>query len=100
MKSLLILPLLVSCANVSSTRFSFTDASGSKLVVEMPKEVDAKALEITVDPKTGIFTLKAASWDSRNVATIKAQGGRESVVSGAIAEGIAIGTIKGLKGLP
>lgn len=101
MKLLFLIPLLlVSCANVASSRFEFIDAQGVKTAIEVPKEVDAKNLVVTFDTKTGVFTLTAASWASRNVETIEAQGKRESVISGAISEGLAIGAIKGLKGMP
>ena len=92
--------LLTSCANAISSRFVFSDPSGMNIVIQIPKEIEAKALEISIDPKTGVFTLTAASWTSRNVQTIKAQGERESVISGAISEGIVEGAVKGIKGFP
>lgn len=99
MRIIFLIPFLVGCANVAATRFEYTDNVGGKLTVEMPKEVDAKDLKISIDPKNSIISITATSWTSRNVETIAAQGERETGIAEGISEGAVKGAIKGIKGL-
>lgn len=100
MKIFFLLPLLfIGCANVSTTKFSYSDPNGSKVSIEMPKEVDAKELRVEIDAKLGTATITAKEWFSRNVDTIKAQGKREENVNELVekaSEGVTRGAIKGI----
>lgn len=101
MKIFFIFPILlfVGCANVASTKFSFSDTNGASVTVEMPKEVDAKDLRVEIDAKNGIAKIIASSWISRNVETINAQSKREENVNELVekaSEGVTRGAIKGI----
>lgn len=100
MKLFLMLPFMfVGCANVSTTKFSYSDPNGSRVSIEMPKEVDAKDLRVEIDAKLGIATITAKEWSSRNVDTIRAQAKREKNVNELIekaSEGVSRGAIKGI----
>lgn len=100
MKIFFILPILlfVGCANVASTKFSYSDPNGSTVRIEMPKEVDAKELRVEIDAKSGTATITAKEWSSRNVETIASQGERESKSVEKAAKGIAEGVVDGVKG--
>jgi hypothetical protein len=91
---------LCSCANVSTTRFEFIDPSGSKVIVEMPKEVEATDLKVSIDAIKGIATIEATQWTTLNVETIKAQSDRESGFSEAVSKGAVEGAMKGLMPTP
>lgn len=100
MKLLIMLPFMfIGCANVSTTKFSYSDPNGSKVMIEMPKEVDAKDLRVEIDAKLGMATITASSWISRNVETIAAQAKREENVNELVekaSEGVTRGAIKGI----
>lgn len=66
----------------------------------MPKEVNATDLKVKIDPKTGVCSIEAKKWETRNVDTIAAQGDRESKIAEKSFKGAADGVIKGLKGVP
>lgn len=101
MKSLIFIPFLfLGCANVSTTRFEFVGLSGSRVVVEMPKEVEAEDLNVSIDALNGSATITAKKWSSKNVDTIVAQSGREESVTKGAAKGIIEGAIEGAKGIP
>lgn len=101
MKILIMLPFMfVGCQNVSTTKFSYSDPNGSRVSIEMPKEVDAKDLRVEIDAKMGTATITAKEWFSRNVETINSQGERESKSVEKAAKGIAEGVIDGVKGMP
>ena len=75
----LIIPFfLSSCANVSSTRLLFKSEK-STLIVEMPKEVEAKNLRIEYDSQQGTFKITSDSWISANQGTLAAQAVREKM---------------------
>lgn len=104
MKFLLPIVLLtVGCANVSTTRFLYEDAHGSSVCIEMPKEVEATNLQVTIDAKAGTARIEASKWLSTNQATIQAQGTREmgNLREGAnlvekVSEGVSRGAVKGI----
>lgn len=96
---IVILPFMVACANVSTTKFIYRDANSS-VTIEMPKELQAKKLVVTIDSKNGTATITADAIQTLNTSTIKAQGERESGVAGAVTEGASKGAVEGLiKGL-
>lgn len=92
--------LFCSCANVSTTKFIYTEPSGKTLSLEMPKEVNATDLKVKIDPKTGVCSIEAKKWETRNVETITAQGDRESKIAEKSVKGAVEGAIKGMKGVP
>lgn len=101
MKYLILTTLLLSsCANVSTTRFEYIDPSGSKVIVEMPKEIEATDLKVSIDALNGLATITAKEWSSKNVATIAAQGKREGDATESAAKGVVEGIIDGVKGVP
>lgn len=96
MKWILPLLFLTSCANVSTTRIEFIQTSGTGFIVELPKEVEAKDLRVSIDAKNGQATIAAATLESKNVETIKAQGKRENGKIEAVTTGAVKGAIKGV----
>lgn len=100
MKILLMLPFMfIGCQNVSTTKFSYSDPNGSRVSIEMPKEVDAKDLRVEIDAKLGMATITAKEWVSRNVETINSQAKREKNVNELVekaSEGVTRGAIKGI----
>lgn len=75
-KFLLLLPLLLTgCItdNVSTTKFTYTDPSGASVSIEMPKEMTATNLQVSIDP-SGLSTIKADSIKTTNLEAIRAQG--------------------------
>lgn len=87
--------ILTSCANVSTTKFIYRDASGASVTIELPKEMEAKKLVVDINAKEGIAHITADSMQTLNVDTIKAQAGRESSVAKSITEGAAKGLVEG-----
>lgn len=67
--------VLTGCAwnNVSTTRFSYTDATGATASVEAPKQLKAKNFKVVIDAKTGQATLTADEIETQNLEAIKAQ---------------------------
>jgi len=104
MKRILTIPFLImftGCATFS-TRFTYVDPSGAKMLLDMPKEVDAKNLKVTMDAKKGLVEITADSIQTSNVEGIKAQGVRESSnlskisdIAGDVTEGAIKGAVKG-----
>lgn len=100
---ILIIPLLLSsCANVSTTRLVFKNED-STLMVEMPKEMEAKNLRIEYDSQQGAFKITSDSWISTNQGTLTAQSLREkmflegsSVLVEKATEGAVRGAMKGV----
>lgn len=106
MKIFLIIPafLLIGCANVSTSRMVYESSDGSRITLEIPKEIEAKDLEVQFDAQQGSAKITASSWVSRNEDTIKAQSMREgqilessSVLVEKISEGVSKGVIEGAK---
>lgn len=98
---------MTGCANVSTTVFSYSDGQGGKVLVEMPKEIEAKDLHVSINAKTGTATITAKEWSSKNEKTIAAQANREekaiTQVGGLVekgTEGAARGAMKGLVPVP
>lgn len=94
---------LSGCANVSTTVFKYHDIDGSTVLVEMPKEIEAKELVVEINAKNGTATIAAKEWSSRNAETIDAQAKREEKNLGKIgglvekgSEGAARGAVKGV----
>jgi hypothetical protein len=102
MKRALLLSLLAisGCANVSTTRFTFVDPKGSKVIVEMPKEIEASDLKVFINAIEGSARIEASEWSSKNVDGIKAQGERESAITENAVKGAVEGAIDGMKGMP
>ncbi len=69
----LICLALTSCANVSTTKFAFKDASGAVVTVEMPKELTATNLTVEIDAINGKASIKADAIKTENIEAIKAQ---------------------------
>ena len=68
-----VLLLCSGCmTNYSTTKFTYTDPSGSSCSVEMPKEVVAKNLKVVFDAHKGRAEITADAWDSQNQGTIDA----------------------------
>ena len=80
----LLLIGLTGCANVSSTRFEYTDGANGKVSVEFPKELTATNLAVTIDAKAGTATIKADAIKTVNLEAIKAQLNAAKDVSAAI----------------
>lgn len=100
-----ILPLLVfsSCANVASTKLSYTDVEGRTTHLEFPKELKAKNIKVVLDFEKGTVEIIADDLSTSNVATIQAQASRESdnlekvsKISDKVAEGAARGAVSGV----
>lgn len=91
--------LLVSCANVSTTRFTFIDGNKS-VIVEMPKEIVAENLKVSINASSGVAEIEATYLTSENTGTIRAQAVREGQVVGKAAEGAAKGAVKGAIPVP
>ncbi len=97
----LILLLLTGCANMSSTRLYFK-SNESTLMVDMPKELEAKNLKVKFNEKQGTIQITSDSWISRNQGTIQSQAIREkaflessSVLIEKATEGAVRGAMKG-----
>ena len=96
----IFLVLLCSCANVSTTRFTYTDPSGASVTIEMPKEVEATDLRVFINAVQGTASIEAKEWTSTNTETINAQGERESVSLEGLSKGITEGAMKGINPIP
>jgi hypothetical protein len=85
-----------SCANTTTSKYSFTDGAGRKGSIELPKDIQAEGLDIktATGARIKIKKLNAAG----NVEQTKAQGEREAAAAGKISEGLAEGVVKGIKG--
>lgn len=70
--------ILIGCANVSTTKYTYTGKDGSTMSIEMPKEVDAQNFKVDMDPTTGKASVTADKITTKNVETIKAQAARET----------------------
>jgi len=81
MKMILICFCLIfsGCANTASTRLFFK-ADDSTLIVEIPKEIEAKKLKVVYDSKQKSFEITSDTWISRNSDTILSQASREKAV--------------------
>ena len=95
-----LLLLFTSCANVSSTRFIYTDPSGSSVTIEMPKEVEATDLKVFINALEGTASIEAKEWTSKNIGTIEAQGGREAILLEGVSKGVVEGAMKGINPIP
>lgn len=92
--------VLSGCANVSTTKFIYQEANGVSVVVEMPKELEAKNLSVEINAKEGKAFIKADSIQTLNVDTIKAQSSRESKFTESLSKGVSEGAVKGaMKGI-
>jgi hypothetical protein len=98
---------LTGCANVSTTVFRYSDGQGGSVMVEMPKEIEAKDLHVSINAKTGTALITAKEWSSKNSETIDSQAKREAQVldkAGGLvekgSEGAARGAMKGLIPVP
>lgn len=92
--------VLSSCANVSTTKFIYSEPNGVSLTVEMPKELEAKNLIVNINAKEGTATIHADTIKTLNVETINAQANRESSVSQAISKSLTEGVVEGaMKGV-
>ena len=100
--AMFLMPLLISCANVSTTRFEYVSGEGS-LAIEVPKEIEATDFQVDLDFKKGVAKVRATRWQSHNVETIKAQGARErdnlKGVSKIVEKGIESGVKAGAKAI-
>ena len=67
-----VLLMLAGCANYSTTKFTYQDGSGASVSVEMPKEIVAKNLRVTLNAKSGEATITADDYNSQNQGTIDA----------------------------
>jgi len=92
---------LSGCANVSTTKYIYTGKDGSRISVEMPKEMTAKKFAV----KIGDAFVSADEITTKNVETIKAEAAREAAVMKAAgtlvekgAQGAAQGAVKGITG--
>lgn len=109
MNKMLVAPLILfsGCANLSTTRFVYTDPAGPSVMVEMPKEMDAVDLKVQINSKEGTALLTANQISTRNKETIEAGARREAnniaAAGGVIekaAEGVSEGAVKGaIKGI-
>lgn len=94
--------LAAGCANVSTSKFTFSD--GDKTVsVEIPKEIVARNLKVEIDAQNGKASVSADEMISSNQETIAAQASRESKVLqkssdlvGKVTEGAVKGAVKGV----
>jgi hypothetical protein len=99
-----LIPLLMAgCTNFSNTVFKYRDPQGATVVIEMPKEIEAKELNVSINAKDGTATITAKEWTSKNEATLAAQAKREkeilegsSLLIEKAAEGATRGAIKGV----
>lgn len=89
----LIMVFCVGCANYSTTKFKFIDESGSEVEVEIPKEIVAKNLKVTLNAKDGEATITADDYNSQNQGTIDAGTLRDMQVIKATSD--AVGTALG-----
>ena len=105
MRNLIILGMLFQfgCANYSTTKFSYKDASGGLTSVEMPKEIDAVNLKVTFDAKGGNLTLSADKYNSQNIGTIDAGTAHDVQVINAVgaqaAKAVQAGAAGAAKGM-
>lgn len=107
MKIIVLISLLFcSCANVYSTRLTF-ESETSKLIVDMPKELETKNLKVSYDSQQGKIEITADSWISANQGTIRETAGREKAILEGSAtlieksvEGAVRGMMKGIKPTP
>ena len=84
-----VLLLFAGCANYSTTKFTYHDESGASVSVEMPKEIVAKNLKVTLDAKTGQATITADDYNSQNQGTIDAGTVHDMQVIKTTSEGMA-----------
>lgn len=85
------------CANMASTRLYFK-ADDSTLIVEIPKEIEAKKLKVVYDSKQKSFEITSDTWISRNQDVILSQASREKAVlesSATLIEKATEGAVKG-----
>lgn len=87
---------------MASTKLKF-ESDKSVLIVEIPKEIDAKKLRIVYDSQQGTFEITSDSWVSTNQGTLTAQSSREkaflessSVLIEKATEGAVRGAMKGV----
>lgn len=91
---------LSGCANVSTTKFTYSEPNGATVTVEMPKELEAKNLIVDINAKDGRAIIHADIIKTLNVETINAQAARESSVSQAISKSLTEGAVEGaMKGI-
>lgn len=89
--------MFTGCANTASTRLLFK-ADDSTLIVEIPKEIEAKNLKVVYDSKQKSFEITSDTWISRNSDTILSQASREKAVlesSATFIEKATEGAVKG-----
>lgn len=103
----LVVIALSGCANFSTTVFRYKSSDGGSVSIEMPKEVEAKDLHVSINAKTGTATITAKQWSSKNSETINAEAKREAQIldkaSGLVeagSEGAVRGAVKGLVPIP
>ena len=60
--------------NSASTKLQVTDANGKSLSFTFPKELDAKKFDLSVDPTTGIISLKSDAITTSSQGVIDSAG--------------------------
>lgn len=95
-----VMTFFVGCSNVSTTRFTYLDPSGTSVTIEMPKEVEATDLKVFINAVDGTASIEAREWVSTNAETILAQSEREKQSLEKIAKGAAEGAASGLSPIP
>jgi hypothetical protein len=94
-KGVLILSLAFCGCAVPTTRFTYAIKDGQTVTVEMPKELEAKMLKVSIDAKGGVATIEAQEISTKSVGVITAQGKREAAVAKSVSEGAAQGVVQG-----
>lgn len=77
--SIILALILCSCANVSTSRLIYK-SDNTVMVLEIPKEIEAKKLKVVFNAQQGTAEITSETWVSRNQDTIKAQASREKAV--------------------
>lgn len=70
----------------ASTQFEVTTPEGKTTRFAFPKELDAKGLDLAVDPGTGRITLKAASLKSSSQGIIESASSAQADALGKMAD--------------
>ena len=72
--------------DASSTKLSISSPTGKTLEVVFPKELDAKKLNLEVNPDTGVITLKADSLKSSSQGIIESASSAQADALGKMAD--------------